>query len=96
MALTSAPYYLSKLPVGFFSGYLLEAFCPDPEVCNNCVDISCDAYSMLCEKTCGICDNCEDVLCSCRAGYLWTSVGLITIVSPILMILFKSKLYKSD
>ena len=29
MAMTSAPVFLSKLPVGWFSGYLLENFCPD-------------------------------------------------------------------
>lgn len=29
MALSSAPLFLAKLPVGFLSGYLLERYCPE-------------------------------------------------------------------
>lgn len=29
MAITSAPLFLAKLPVGFMSGYLLQRFCPE-------------------------------------------------------------------
>ena len=29
MALSSAPLFLAKLPVGFLSGYLLEKYCPE-------------------------------------------------------------------
>jgi len=29
MALSSAPLFLAKLPVGFMSGYLLQRYCPE-------------------------------------------------------------------
>jgi len=29
MALSSAPLFLAKLPVGFLSGYLLQKYCPE-------------------------------------------------------------------
>uniref|UniRef100_A0A6S8F4E4 Major facilitator superfamily (MFS) profile domain-containing protein n=1 Tax=Aplanochytrium stocchinoi TaxID=215587 RepID=A0A6S8F4E4_9STRA len=107
MAFASAPLFLSKLPVGWFSGYLLDHYCPDPlkscetkcmvwifeNTCKNTTDTD-----MLCKRTCNLCDTesdafCVDSLCHyCDSSNLWLWVALTTVISPILMQTFRKQL----
>ena len=72
MALSSAPLFLAKLPVGFLSGYLLNKYCP--EDVDDDVGGGDDA-----DESSGVQRN---------SKMMWLIIGLITSSSPILLTIF--------
>mmetsp|Transcript_2757 Transcript_2757/g.5325 ORF Transcript_2757/g.5325 Transcript_2757/m.5325 type:complete len:513 (-) Transcript_2757:1179-2717(-) len=59
MALANAPLFLSKLPAGLFSGYLLSNFCPPDPLCTGDESTNCEQWLKVGAATCEA-DYCMD------------------------------------
>ena len=81
MALSSAPLFFAKLPVGFLSGYLLNKYCPEEEeeeeeegsVDGDGNDAGEQHHSTTVER---------------NSKMMWFIIGSITSTSPILLTIF--------
>mmetsp|Transcript_5274 Transcript_5274/g.8110 ORF Transcript_5274/g.8110 Transcript_5274/m.8110 type:complete len:511 (-) Transcript_5274:1012-2544(-) len=110
IAMSSAPLYLAKLPVGYFSGWLLQSFCPPLPNCKEnettcsqwlrtaSATCSSPVLTGVCDKTCQLCDDCVDTLTACpepnpgNTRLMWLIVCLMTVISPLLVHLFRNRL----
>ncbi|KAK9797081.1 hypothetical protein WJX73_005081 [Symbiochloris irregularis] len=73
-ALAAAPLFLATLPTGFLSGWLLQHYCPNDHACDTGAPGTRPAGNDA---------------ATCRGRPLWTVVALVTLSTPIAMLVFQ-------
>ncbi len=93
MALSAAPMFIAKLMVGGVSGYMLNGYCPQTPDCKGTVLENHCLGEMVNGECTGevvrwMCDG-EVAHHVCQGEIMWYIIGLMTISSPILILLLK-------
>ena len=80
-ALASAPLFVAMLPTGMLSGYLLDRYCPDNGACGDVSKGKPAVQPETGEQT-------------CHGSAMWGLVTLLTLTSPLLILLTQARFLK--